>query len=76
MTNPGDNVRVITKDEEFEGILMPNESKESVIIKLDSGYNIGIEEKKIEKIKKISEGKKIEISHAKKIKKNPKAFFS
>ena len=72
MTNPGDNVRVITKDEEFEGILMPNESKESVIIKLDSGYNIGIEEKKIEKIEKISEGKKIEISHAKKIKKNPK----
>jgi len=56
MPNPGDNVRVITKDEQFEGILMPRPEildKNITVVKLDSGYNIGIDNKKIKKIELI-----------------------
>ena len=58
---PGDRIRLITTSEAIEGILMPTESKESAFIKLDNGYNIGIDNKKIKKIElieKISEEKK------------------
>ena len=48
---PGDRVKVIAKDEIKEGILMPNEETGSVIIKLDNGYNIGIDSKKVKEIK-------------------------
>ena len=54
MANPGDNVKIITKDEEFEGILMPRPEildKDITVVKLDSGYNIGINNKKIKDIK-------------------------
>jgi glutamyl-tRNA(Gln) amidotransferase subunit D len=50
MANPGDQVKVITKDEKFEGVLMPNETENTVVVKLDSGYNIGIDSKKVKKI--------------------------
>jgi glutamyl-tRNA(Gln) amidotransferase subunit D len=72
MPKPGDKVKVTTKDEVVEGILMPNEETDSIVIKLDSGYNVGIEKTKIKKIEKTGEGKALHISHAKKIKKNPK----
>jgi hypothetical protein len=42
----GDKVKVTAKDEIIEGILMPNEETDSVVIKLDNGYNIGIGNKK------------------------------
>ena len=48
---PGDRVKVIAKDEIKEGILMPNEETGSVIIKLDNGYNIGIDSKNVKEIK-------------------------
>ncbi len=72
MPKPGDKVKVTTKDEVVGGVLMPNEETDSVVIKLDSGYNIGIDKNKIKKIEKTGEGKALNISHAKKIKKNPK----
>ena len=43
----GDKVKVTAKDETVEGILMPNKELGSVVIKLDNGYNIGINNKKI-----------------------------
>jgi glutamyl-tRNA(Gln) amidotransferase subunit D len=47
----GDLVQIITHANEiFEGILMPQEKK-SVVIKLKSGYNIGIDREKVEQIK-------------------------
>jgi glutamyl-tRNA(Gln) amidotransferase subunit D len=49
----GDKVRVICKDEEFEGILMPRPElleKGFTVVKLGNGYNIGIDDKKIKKI--------------------------
>ena len=47
----GDKVKVITKDETIEGVLMPNEETDSVVIKLDNGYNIGIDKNKVKEIK-------------------------
>ncbi len=49
----GDYVKVTTQDEEFEGILIPRPAifdKNIIILKLDSGYNIGIDKAKIKKI--------------------------
>lgn len=49
----GDNVKVVTKDRAYEGILMPRPEildENFVVLKLDNGYNIGIDKKKIQKI--------------------------
>ena len=49
----GDAVKIVTEDAEYEGILMPRPElleKGITVVKLDNGYNIGIEEKKIKKI--------------------------
>jgi len=46
---PGDKVKITTKDDTYEGILMP-EADNSVFVKLDSGYNVGIDKKKVKKI--------------------------
>jgi glutamyl-tRNA(Gln) amidotransferase subunit D len=51
MAKAGDKVKVICKDEEVEGTLMPTEEKGTVVVKLDSGYNIGIDEKRVKQIK-------------------------
>ncbi len=72
MAKPGDKVKVITKEETVWGILMPNEETDSIVIKLDSGYNMGIERKKVKKIEKMGAGKKLEIVHSQKLKRNPK----
>jgi len=49
----GDNVIVDTKDKEVKGILMPVPESEGevVILKLESGYNIGIDKKDVKEIK-------------------------
>src|SRR3989339_688254 len=57
MTNPGDKVLIKTDEKEIEGILMPNEETDSVIIKLDNGYNMGIEKSKIKEIKVVEKYK-------------------
>jgi len=52
MPNDEDYVRITTKESTFEGVLLPRpDILESgiTVLKLDSGYNIGIEEKKIVK---------------------------
>ena len=38
----GDKVEITTKDKSISGIFI-NEEKESIFIKLDSGYNMGID---------------------------------
>ncbi|MBI1969750.1 Glu-tRNA(Gln) amidotransferase subunit GatD [Candidatus Woesearchaeota archaeon] len=57
MPNPGDRVKVITVDEELEGILMP-EDKECMYLKLSSGYNIGVVKSKVKKITVLASAKK------------------
>ena len=57
MAEPGDKVKITTKDKEVVGILMPSESKTATFIKLDSGYNVGIENSNIKKIEIIEKKK-------------------
>ncbi len=62
----GDKIRVITKKESFEGVLMPSPSlkgETSLILKLENGYNIGIDKKDVKKIivlKKLKKAKEKE----------------
>jgi len=51
---------------------MPNEETDSVVVKLDNGYNVGIDKDKVQKIEKIGVGKKLDISAVKNVNKNPK----
>lgn len=53
MANPGDRVKVEAKEKVVEGIYMPNSNEKIVFVKLDSGYNVGIERKNIKNIKVI-----------------------
>ncbi|MFP4423779.1 MAG: Glu-tRNA(Gln) amidotransferase subunit GatD [Candidatus Woesearchaeota archaeon] len=58
--NAGDHVRIVTYEGETEGILMPRPEildEDIVIVKLDSGYNIGIRKERIKDMKVISEYK-------------------
>jgi len=52
MPDSGDRVRIITDEEEIEGILMPRPAildKDITVIKLDNGYNIGVDNKRVKK---------------------------
>jgi glutamyl-tRNA(Gln) amidotransferase subunit D len=69
---PGDKVKVIMADEIREGILMPNQGTDAVIIKLDNGYNIGIDNKKIKEIEVLEKFKSISIKRKDDIKKDSK----
>jgi len=68
----GDRVKVITSDEIREGILMPNEETDSVVIKLDNGYNVGIDRKSVKEIKIVEKYKAKEEAAKKEIKKDSK----
>jgi len=61
----GDTVKVITKEKVYEGVLMPGEYTDMVVIKLDSGYNIGIEKNKVSKIELVKKLEEKEGKHAK-----------
>jgi glutamyl-tRNA(Gln) amidotransferase subunit D len=54
MAKEGDRVQIVTKDETIEGILLPEE-KGFTVVKLSSGYNIGIDQNRIQEIKLIEE---------------------
>ncbi len=61
MPEYGDVVKAHTKEEIYEGIIMPRPEifeKGFIVIKLDNGYNIGIDEKKITKIELIKKAEK------------------
>ena len=75
----GDLVK-ITSELTYSGILMPryeSGDESHIVLKLKSGYNIGIEFEKIEKIEKIGEGEsKIESSETiEKDEKLPKIYY-
>ncbi|MDD5181669.1 MAG: Glu-tRNA(Gln) amidotransferase subunit GatD [Candidatus Nanoarchaeia archaeon] len=60
MAKPGDTIKVVTKDAEYTGILIQRPEMvpgNSIILKLDNGYNIGIEKNKIQKLTVIKAGK-------------------
>ena len=41
--NPGDRVRVERADETYEGVLLPSTTAANLVVKLDGGYNVGID---------------------------------
>ena len=43
----GDKVLIYTKESSYEGIVMPSSTKQTLVLKLASGYNVGISRKKI-----------------------------
>ena len=51
--NFGDKVEISTNEKNFSGILIPSVNKNIVVLKLDSGYNLGIKKNRIKKIKLI-----------------------
>ena len=60
MAKPGDKVEIITSEKNYKGILIPRAKTakgKDVIIKLDSGYNVGISRKKIKKIRILKKAK-------------------
>ncbi|MBU0460483.1 MAG: Glu-tRNA(Gln) amidotransferase subunit GatD [Nanoarchaeota archaeon] len=61
MPHPGDRVKIVTKKSTEEGILMPTPDKNTVIIKLDNGYNLGFEKKDVTKIEILEEKKEHEM---------------
>jgi glutamyl-tRNA(Gln) amidotransferase subunit D len=60
----GDKVKITTDKEEYSGILI-DKKKDVTVVKLENGYNIGIENKKIKKISVIEKGKELEIKYGK-----------
>lgn len=56
MANPGERVKIMTAEEEVEGTLMPEE-KEFIVVKLDTGYNMGIKKEKVKEIKQMGRRK-------------------
>lgn len=57
----GNRVRIEKADKDYEGILMPRTElgdSRHIVIKLDSGYNLGVKVDKNTKIKKIGKGKR------------------
>ena len=53
MVNIGDYVKVVLVKKKYEGILLENPESGIVLLKLDSGYNIGFNKKDILEIKTI-----------------------
>ncbi len=51
MANPGDTVLVTTKDNDtIEGLLLPSSEEGVLLVKLDSGYNIGVQQEDVRRI--------------------------
>ncbi len=48
--NPGDKVQVVMSKETIQGIFMPSSEKNTIILKLDTGYNIGFPVAEVQKI--------------------------
>lgn len=72
--NPGDTVKVFTKEEELVGMMLPRPEilkGEKIVLKLENGYNIGIDQVNIKKIELIEKYKPIQQKNIK-IKHNSK----
>jgi len=72
--NVGDKVIITTKDKKLEGVMMPSNKKDSIVVKLDSGYNVGILKKKVKSLKVLKKfkEKKVKLESTKLIKNKKK----
>ncbi len=53
----GDYVEISTQDENFKGCLIPSRNEDIYLVKLESGYNLGISKNKVKKISVINKFK-------------------
>ena len=58
--NPSEKVKIITKEKEWEGMVLESYDPSVILLKLDSGYNIGILEKDILDVLVLEKAKKTE----------------
>ena len=65
----GDLVKIKTEDREEKGILMPSPDEKAVIIKLDTGYNVGFEKKDVKELVVVEKKKEIECKAVSKVEK-------
>lgn len=72
MYKKGSSIEVQTKEEKFKGILMPSTDKNTLILKLDNGYNLAINKKNIIKSKIIKQAKAKIVKKKRKLKPNSK----
>lgn len=49
------HVRVTTEEETLEGVLVPSDDPEFYVLKLDSGYNIGIDKSRVSDVEDLGE---------------------
>jgi glutamyl-tRNA(Gln) amidotransferase subunit D len=68
---PGDKVKIKTSDGSHEGVVMPS-SDETLVLKLSSGYNLGISRKKIVKADILEPAKSKDVVQKKDLKTDPK----
>jgi glutamyl-tRNA(Gln) amidotransferase subunit D len=70
----GDYIEVDAGDATYTGVLMPATQKsdnEHIVLKLDSGYNVGVSKKKIKSIKRLKEVSKAGGFQPEKVKEKP-----
>jgi len=71
---PGDYIEIRTADSTYSGVLMPRPEltdNDHIVLKLDSGYNVGIALDEIRSVKKLGKKAELESFPARKIEKNP-----
>jgi len=59
MAKAGSRVKIRTKREEIEGMLMPSSDESILMIKLDNGYNLGFKKKDVLGVKVVKKKKEI-----------------
>ena len=59
MPQPGDKIKLITKKETVEGLLMPSPTESKIILKLANGYNVGYEKTDVDDIEVIEKNKSL-----------------
>jgi len=67
----GDIAEVASGKETFTGTVLPEREAEILFLKLNSGYNIGIETSKISSIKKLAKGTMVSKAKTIQVKQNP-----
>ncbi len=73
MATPNDTVRVTSKDgDTIEGLLLPSYEEGVLLIKLDSGYNIGVKQEDVRRIAVLEKAEEKKKSASERTEENPK----
>ncbi|MFH1587455.1 MAG: asparaginase domain-containing protein, partial [Candidatus Diapherotrites archaeon] len=67
----GDLVEISEEGQKLTGNILPSKDKEILVLKLNTGYNTGVNLSKIKSVKKLPGGKKVGKAGVKELKKNP-----